>query len=1104
MSKQLRRISILCLVLWLSAVNAAMAGTWKDVYVNLVGSMLQTSERTEGVALEFGVAIADDGTQTRVAANDPSANVIVKGIFHDDSHGWTKAQAIIHVDGPVKIGVGNCQYGNQNASYEDGNGNKVEFQTAKNCWNSSNPTENVTFIKYEGGATTLTINGASYTPFFSIEKIKTGIDNEAMTATFPFDQGVEDQKAVFGEMEEFFLSSKVTYGSNLNIHSRSNNSIDHYQTLFNPNEQQKEADESNAIRFMIRPYPGLTFTPTKVSLKSTRFGTDGGNLDFTWVNPDGTTVTLATGEKPERNNVNHYSNFNFDITGATPGEGECGLLINLYGLSNNKQIGFADIVIEGILNGTKQEIPILTSFVANGVTHIVEKEFAIVGDDYVSEIELFKDEKMISEDNPITDILVKAGELGNITYQGDDSKCTVTIPVTHNGINMKWVTNFVRKPYYTLTYFDADGTTVLGKQQVEKDVAVGSFDIDESKVTVADGYKFRGWATAVSGSTAVKYNTASTFQADANLYALCTPIEVANATARYDYDLTKENFDPADHDVLTFEGTGYWHDKQHGWAFSGNDKIKFQVGGKGYIKLSLCQYSSSGDLTLYAPDGTTVIGTAEAKASSDGANATIQYDGSQGAGELTLTFPNGAIYIHNISIRNQAEDPYTKVEGSNVYVVKQGATPEESGKNLLSMIELANGLEGSERAIIFLPNGLYDLGETVLTTISRNNLSLVGQSMDGTIIKNAPDRSIEGIGTTATILNTSSNLYLQDLTLQNALDYYGAIGGGQVGGRAVCLQDKGKQTICKNVRMLSYQDTYYSNSNSQFYWETSEIHGTVDYLCGGGDVYYNRCTFVNESRAAGSKSGSDVVAAPYPDSSSKFGYVFSHCTIENKAASFSLGRSWGGLSKLTWLNTVINQPEEVIDTRFTLAGMNIAAYSFKEYNSTDTKGNVVSPASLVETFTHNNGNYTYDIILSDEEAKAYTLDKVFSNWAPAGQTVQVAAPTTALYSNGTVSWSRSQEATLYAVFKNGELVGITDYTYLNIDKVEEMKDVLTIRAANAMGGFGEEEQVSVFSTGIDGIGEDTNADVIYNMQGMRVNQADKGVYIINGKKIVVK
>lgn len=1101
MSKQLRRISTMCLMLLVAIlVNA------QDIKIDLRnGNLLTQEEQVEWQQLpNIGIAVADDGTVSRVAADAENAVAVITGKWHSNEHGWAGFKGIVPVQGPVKITMGSCAWGGD-VTVTDANGETVgQFNTDTGACYHNDVENNVVSFNYQGGATTLTIEGGNYTPYFSIEKIKTSIDNEAMTATFPFDQGVDDQKAVFGNMEEFFLSSKVTYGSNLNIHSRSNNSIDHYQTLFNPNEQQKETDESNAIRFMIRPYPGLTFTPTKVSLKSTRFGTDGGNLDFAWVNPDGTTVTLATGEKPERNNVNHYSNFTYDITGATPGEGECGLQINLYNLANNKQIGFAAIVIEGILNGTKQDIPILTSFVANGITHIVEKEFAIVGDDYVSEIELFKDEKMISEQNPVTDVVIKAGELGTITYQGDDSKCTVTIPVTHNGISMKWVANFVRKPFYTLTYFDSDGTTVLGKQQVEKDVAVGTFDIDENKVTVTDGYKYRGWATAVSGSAAVKYKSSSTFQADANLYALCTPIEVANATARYDYDLTKENFDPADHDVLTFEGTGYWHDKQHGWAFSGNDKIKFQVGGKGYIKLSLCQYSSSGDLTLYAPDGTTVLGTAEAKASSDGANATIQYDGSQGAGELTLTFPNGAIYIHNISIRNQAEDPYTKVEGSNVYVVKQGATPEESGKNLLSMIELANGLEGSDRAVIFLPDGLYDLGETVLTTISRSNLSLIGQSMNGTIIKNAPDRSIEGIGTTATILNTSSNLYMQDLTLQNALDYYGAISGGQVGGRAVCLQDKGKQTICKNVRMLSYQDTYYSNSNSQFYWETSEIHGTVDYLCGGGDVYYDRCTFVNESRAAGSKSGSDVVAAPYPDNSSKFGYVFSHCTIENKAASFSLGRSWGGLSKLTWLNTVINQPDEVIDTRFTLAGMNIAAYSFKEYKSIDTKGNVVSPASLVETFTHSNGNYTYDIILSDEEAEAYTLDKVFSNWSPAGQTAQVTAPASALYSNGTVSWSRSQEATLYAVFKNGELSGITNNTYLNINEVDEMKDVLTIRAANAMGGFGQEESVSILPTGINVIGEDTKAVVIYNMQGMQVHQAGKGVYIINGKKTVVK
>ena len=65
--------------------------------------------------------------------------------------------------------------------------------------------------------------------------------------------------------------------------------------------------------------------------------------------------------------------------------------------------------------------------------------------------------------------------------------------------------------------------------------------------------------------------------------------------------------------------------------------------------------------------------------------------------------------------------------------------------------------------------------------------------------------------------------------------------------------------------MLSYQDTYYSNEpngKGQFYFEDSEIHGTVDYVCGGGDVYFNRVLFVNESRKEGEKSGEDVIAAP--------------------------------------------------------------------------------------------------------------------------------------------------------------------------------------------------------------------------------------------------
>ena len=1018
---------------------------------NQGGTLLTSSEQVQGTAVNFGIAVADDGTVSRVAADDASSIATISGKFHSE-HGCINLKTVVRVPGAVKIIVGQCTYSTSAITVTDGEGKTVATLTPSNpaCWKNDNA--NVDEITYNGDATTLTITGMSYCPYIAVEAINNKLDNVATTATFPFNLGTEGQIASFGDMDFYFLSSKITHGANLILKDKNTHGSS-TETRFQPTVANESApSEANAIKFMIRPYPGLVFTPTKVSVKSTRFGTDGGKLDFAWLNPDGTAVLLDKEQKPNRNNKTaEPSQYSYEVTGATPAEGECGLKINLYDLGDNKQVGFADIVIEGTLTGEKQEIPILASFKANGIEYNVEDLFEIVGDDYVANIELFKADKMINTSNPLTDVVAKAGTVGDITYEGDDQKTVVTIPVTHNNMTMKWVANFVRKPFYTLSYIDTDGQTVIGTQQVEKDAEIGAFAFDGTSATIGLGSAFRGWATANSGSTAVKYTTKSTFTSDTKLYAYHTPIEVATPTARYDYDLTQQNFDPADHEMLTFEGSGYWHDKQHGWAFQKGDKIKLELAGKGYIKMSLCQYSSDGELKLYAPDGTTVIGTTANKVSADGASATIQYDGAQGAGILTLEIP-AVSYIHSISIRNQAEDPYTHADGSNIYVVKRGATDVESGKNLLSMLELANGFSGTERQIIFLPNGLYDLEETVLTAISRNNISLIGQSMDGVIIKNAPDISIEGIGTTATLLNTSTGLYMQDLTLQNALDYYGAQRAGLAGGRAVCLQDKGKQTICKNVKMLSYQDTYYSNANNQFYWEDSEIHGTVDYLCGGGDVYYNGCTFVNESRSADGKTGSDVITAPYTDASNKFGYVFNNCTIENKAASFSLGRAWGGNSTSVWLNTTMNQPKEIVSTRFTLEGMNVAAYKFKEYNSVDKDGNVVSPASLVETFTKGSQSYTYDIILSDEEAAGFTLDKVFTNWAPAEIAKQAIAPGFVKLDGTSLTWEDNKATKLWAVLKNGEVIDfVTTASYT----VDDATAVYAVRAANEMGGLSE-------------------------------------------------
>ena len=65
------------------------------------------------------------------------------------------------------------------------------------------------------------------------------------------------------------------------------------------------------------------------------------------------------------------------------------------------------------------------------------------------------------------------------------------------------------------------------------------------------------------------------------------------------------------------------------------------------------------------------------------------------------------------------------------------------------------------------------------TAITGHNISLIGQSMDKTIIVTKPDISMEGLGKADLLDNSGTNLYLQDLTLQNALDYYAAGSAGR-------------------------------------------------------------------------------------------------------------------------------------------------------------------------------------------------------------------------------------------------------------------------------------------------------------------------------------
>ena len=770
----------------------------------------------------------------------------------------------------------------------------------------------------------------------------------------------------------------------------------------------------------------------------------------------------------------------------------CQIKFENFKLNQNAYV--TDLAIYGNVDMSKT--PMLGTFSLNGTNYSAVDIFnEDASGKQLANLLVSKKANLISETNPLTDIVAANGTIKSTTYtttgEGADQKTVVTIVVEANSDEVTYELTVGFKPDFTLTYYNIDGTTAIGTQKVEQDANIEKFQEGmEEKVTVAEGKKFRGWATDLKKDSK-KFTTSSVITADTKLYAVVTDIETASETARYDYDFQKEGFDINDHEAISVEGNGKWHDTTHGWIFTAGDKIKILMGGKGYIKMNLCKFSNEGDITLTAPDGTT-IASVDAMTSTDGISTILQ-NTSTASGEYTLTFAANA-YLHSLSIVNMTEPAYTQ-EG-NWYTVKAGDA--QSFITTLETVNAANAAADAPRSYIFLPNGTYDLGDKCLTLISGNNISIIGESVDNTIIVNKPAIENEGIGTTATLLNQSNNLYLQDITLKDALDYYKT----GAAGRAVCLQDRGTKTICKNVKMLSYQDTYYSNEpngKGQFYFEDSEIHGTVDYICGGGDVYFNRVLFVNESRKENEKNGTDVIAAP--NSKSEWGYIFKDCTIENKAANFSLGRSWNNIARLTWLNTTINQKDEILNdgtkyTYFNIAAMETAiADKFRLDVLKDAEGNTFSPAEKMVLFKDKNGKAKEaeeNIILTAEEAATYTLDAVFGDWKPANLSAQTAA-TAATLSNDKLSWTG--DAQMYLVAKDGKFFALTTEKSVNLNGE---KGTFTVRAANQMGGFGA--TANSVSTGIRNIASATDAaaikTAIFAADGTQLSNLQKGINIV--------
>lgn len=367
------------------------------------------------------------------------------------------------------------------------------------------------------------------------------------------------------------------------------------------------------------------------------------------------------------------------------------------------------------------------------------------------------------------------------------------------------------------------------------------------------------------------------------------------------------------------------------------------------------------------------------------------------------------------------------------------------------------------------------------THIRKPNISIIGQSKDNTIIRNHP--IVEGISYTATLCVEKNNtdFYAEDLTLENEFDYWGTMAGqssSSGAGRADVFYDRGNRSIMKNVALKSYQDTYYSNNASpdyRGYFENCDFYGVVDYICGNGNIWFEKCNLILRDRK------SNNIAAPSTEIDQEWGYVFNECSIKPESDNmirftdkdWTLARAWNNSPACTYLNTkMYAQPQSYGWGRSMESNLMLR---FHEYKSIDGADNMLSlvTRSLAACVPAAGSD---DVILSDEQASGYTLRNVVGGtdgFEPKELCMQIDAASGAeadydenrevwnddiVLDDDILQWNKHTTALCYVVFKLNEATNKWEYIDNTTDTIINLADYGTgyysVRAANQRGGLG--------------------------------------------------
>lgn len=303
------------------------------------------------------------------------------------------------------------------------------------------------------------------------------------------------------------------------------------------------------------------------------------------------------------------------------------------------------------------------------------------------------------------------------------------------------------------------------------------------------------------------------------------------------------------------------------------------------------------------------------------------------------------------------------------------------------------------KVTIFIKNGTYK----EKLKIDKQNISLIGEDRDKTILTydvanasiNPETGKTYGTGGSAsvTITYNATNFSAENITMANEF-VEGTFNGS--GEQAVAVSNQADKSVFVNCKLIGNQDTLLTEApgvtidennplppvsqlkKTRQYYYKCEIQGDVDFIFGRAQAVFDDCDIVSLNR--GSKSNNGYITAASTWENFKYGYLIINSRLLGEEGiapnSVSLGRPW--------------HPNNYKEANARVAYINCY---MGEHISTkgwdDMSGFKAEDADFFEYGSYGPGAKVSDtrIVLTDEQAREYTIANVFSygydsEWIP--------------------------------------------------------------------------------------------------------------------------